>query len=159
MGIEHLSTGRVLVVDDQPEEAVPILTALAEVGVGAVYVRGDKVEELPRQPIDGIRLVFLDMRLDEGGDQKSVLSKTLGVLQQCVPASPMPILVVCWTKHSEAAMPSISSIRGDSRSRSTADGLPLSSAVWLRSPCWSLFTSWGRSSRLWTPKSINDGSM
>ena len=101
MAVENLSTARVLVVDDKPEEAVPILTALGEIGVGCIYVKGDKEEELPEEPIEGIRLVFLDMRLDEAGDQKSVLSKTIGVLKRCVPETTMPLVVVCWTKHEE----------------------------------------------------------
>jgi hypothetical protein len=101
MSIESLSTSRVLVVDDKPEEAIPILTARGESGVGCVYVRGDKVEELPAKPLDGIRLVLLDMRLGEGGEQKSVLSKTVGVLKRCVPANTMPLVVICWTRHSE----------------------------------------------------------
>lgn len=101
MTIENLSTSRVLVVDDKPAEAVPILTALGEVGVGCVYVKGDKVEELPAAPIEGIRLVFLDMRLAEGGDQKTALSKTLHVLKTCVSEKTMPLVVVCWTRHQE----------------------------------------------------------
>ncbi|MEN6424520.1 MAG: hypothetical protein ABFE13_04100 [Phycisphaerales bacterium] len=99
MAIESLSTSRVLVIDDKPEEAVPILTALGKAGVGCVYLRGDKVEELPTKPIEGIRLVFLDMRLAEGGDQRAVLSKTVGVLKKCISGGATPVVVVCWTKH------------------------------------------------------------
>jgi hypothetical protein len=98
MAIENLSTSRVLVVDDKPAEAIPILTALGEAGVGCVYVKGDKAEELPTK-LAGIRLVFLDMRLGEGGDQKSVLSKTLSVLKKCISENTMPLVVVCWTRH------------------------------------------------------------
>ena len=101
MNIENLSTSRVLLIDDNPEEAIPILTALGQVGVGCVYVKGDKFEELPEKPVDGIRLVFLDMRLDEGGNQRNVLSKTIAVLKRCVPNNTMPLVVVCWTKHED----------------------------------------------------------
>ncbi|MGO9138765.1 MAG: hypothetical protein ACLP9S_02630 [Syntrophales bacterium] len=101
MTIKNLSTARVLIVDDKPDEAVPIMTALGKIGVGCVYVRGDKVEELPQKPIEGIRLVFLDMRLDEGGNQKAALSKTISVLKRCVPISTMPLVIVCWTAHAE----------------------------------------------------------
>lgn len=101
MAIENLATSRVLVVDDKPDEAVPILTALGKAGVGCVYVKGDKFEELPTKPIEGIRLVFLDMRLAEGGDSKSVLSKTVNVLKTCVDENTIPLIVVCWTRHTE----------------------------------------------------------
>lgn len=105
MSIENLSTSRVLVIDDVPEEAVPIMTALGEIGVGSIYVKGDKVEELPENPVRGIRLVFIDLRLDEGGDSKSVLSKTVNVLKRCVAEETMPLVVVCWTKHKEDIEP------------------------------------------------------
>lgn len=101
MAIKNLTTARVLLVDDTPAEAIPILIALGNIGVGCVYVKGDKYEELPDPPIDGIRLVFLDMRLAEGGDQKTVLSKTISVLKRCIPKNTMPLVVVCWTKHEE----------------------------------------------------------
>ncbi len=101
MGLDNLSTSRVLVIDDKPEEAVPILTALGEIGVGCIYLKGDKEEELPKEPVRGTRIVFLDLRLDEGGNQKSVLSKTIGVLKRCVAEETMPLVVVCWTKHPE----------------------------------------------------------
>jgi hypothetical protein len=68
-------------------------------GVGCVYLKGDKFEELPKEPIQGIRLVFLDMRLDEGGDQKSALSKTVKVLSRCVSANALPLIILCWTRH------------------------------------------------------------
>lgn len=101
MAIENLATARVLVVDDQPNEALPILTALGRIGVGCVYIKGDILEDLPKSPISGIRLVFLDMRLDDGGDQKTALSKTVSVLQKCVRVNTMPLVVVCWTKHDD----------------------------------------------------------
>jgi hypothetical protein len=101
MAIENLSTTRVLVVDDKPDEAVPVLTALGEAGVGCIYLKGDKVEELPTKPVEGIRLVFLDMRLAEGGNQRSSLSKTIGVLQRCIPKNTMPLVIICWTRHKE----------------------------------------------------------
>lgn len=101
MAVRNLNTARVLLVDDTPAEAIPILIALGNIGVGCVYVKGDKYEELPAVPIDGIRLVFLDMRLAEGGDQKAALSKTISVLQRCIPKYTMPLVVVCWTKHAE----------------------------------------------------------
>lgn len=100
MAIENLATSRVLVIDDKPLEAIPILTALGEAGVGCIYVKGDKFEELPKN-IDGIRLVFLDMRLAEGGRQRDTLSKTLNVLKTCVSINTMPLVVVCWTRHPE----------------------------------------------------------
>lgn len=97
--VRHLATTRVLVVDDQPDEAAPILNALAKCGVGAIYVRGENMEDLPESPYEGIRLVFLDLHLGVEGEPKQVLPKTLGVLEKCLCQNAMPPLVVCWTSH------------------------------------------------------------
>ena len=92
---------RVLVVDDEPREAIPIISALGSIGVGCIYIRGDEAEKLPKKPFEGIRLVFLDMQLGVGGSQRDVLSKTWGVFRQCVKPDTAPVVVVCWTRHQE----------------------------------------------------------
>ena len=57
-----LKTARVVVVDDVESEATPLLLALAKIGIGAWYFTGD-VDKLPKSHLDGIRVVFLDLRL------------------------------------------------------------------------------------------------
>ena len=67
-----LQTSRVIVVDDDPTEVEGLLRGLSSIRIGALYFNGDP-EELPKAPIDGIRLVFLDLHLVAGaGDSHSV---------------------------------------------------------------------------------------
>jgi hypothetical protein len=96
-----LRTARILVVDDNPLEALPIIHSLGRQGMGAVYVRGDKVEELPKQKLTGIRLIFLDMKLNIEGDDKEVVSKTVNVLKSIIDEKAHPSVIVLWTKHDE----------------------------------------------------------
>ncbi len=99
MSENHLKTARVLVVDDVFDEAKPIIQALGKSGIGCIYHSGDKIEDFPDKPFEGIRVVFLDLRLSVGGENHLVLSKTVEVLRVLVKPETMPLLVLCWTKH------------------------------------------------------------
>ena len=91
---------RVVVIDDTPEEAQPVIEALGKLGAGCIYLRGNKLEDLPEKPIPGVRLVVLDMRLDAGlGDQEVMTTAT--VFSRVVSAEEGPLVVLLWTKHEE----------------------------------------------------------
>src|SRR5688572_14045191 len=92
-------TARAMVIDDDPNEALPVLMALGRLGIGAVYLRCDKLEELPDEPMDGIRLLFLDMVLSGATETTHVVGHLMGVLKRVLPTDPHPILIVLWTKH------------------------------------------------------------
>lgn len=96
-----LKTARVVVIDDDRDEALPIIESLGRLGIGCIWVSGADHEKLPPEPIVGARLVFLDMDLDTGGDHKTWISTTLGVLEATVGNPPPPVLLVLWTKHVE----------------------------------------------------------
>src|SRR5712671_358248 len=97
-----LQSARVLVIDDSPEEAIPVIKALGIFGIGCVYVSGDKVEELKRiRPLKGIRLAFVDMRLGTYGTSKEAVAATVNVIKQVIDAHSSPILFVAWTQHPE----------------------------------------------------------
>ncbi len=98
--MKRLQTARVLVVDDNPLEAMPILVSLGKAGIGSVYVRGNRKEELPKEPLRGIRVVFLDMDLGVGGTtDKDKVSATIGVLKQLLGGDASPTVLAIWTKH------------------------------------------------------------
>ena len=79
-----LKTSRVVVVDDQPTESVPIMKILSKLGVGALYFEGN-LSELPSNPINGIRVVFIDMDLlGRGGEANAVVGNTVAVLERIV---------------------------------------------------------------------------
>src|SRR5260370_26201578 len=95
-----LKTARVLIIDDNSEEIAPVLKALGQLGVGAVFCTGQP-DQLPNEPLYGVRLLFLDMDLGFGGDGKQWIGQTIAVLNKVLPANDNPLMIVLWTKHKE----------------------------------------------------------
>jgi len=96
-----LQTARVVVVDDEFSEVEALLRGLSNLRIGALYFNGDN-NELPSEPLAGVRLVFLDLHLlSASGGGHTVLANTIGVLAQLVPAKKGETGIICWTKHPE----------------------------------------------------------
>ena len=100
--MDSLRSTRVVVVDDETDEALPLISALSKLGIGALYYDGTR-ENLPRKPMSGIRLVFLDLRLagSPTAQPKHLISQTLSVLSQIVDLKACPAGIIYWTKHEE----------------------------------------------------------
>jgi hypothetical protein len=96
-----LCTARVVVIDDMPDEAMPIIQALGRLSVGCVHIKGDELEALPTVPLSGVRLVFLDMKLGTAGNARTTGAHTANVFSRVIAAGTAPILVVLWTRHPE----------------------------------------------------------
>ena len=99
-----LETTRVCIIDDEEKEYLPLIHALSRLRLGVLHVGGDKVEDLPPpgEPLDGLRLVFLDMQLGlEGEDDAAVTAHTAQVFSRVVSRRAGPLLVVIWTKHED----------------------------------------------------------
>jgi hypothetical protein len=99
--MNFLRTSRVVLIDDEPEEVLPVLEALGRLSVGCTYLPGDRQEDLPRKPLHGIRLVVLDMHLGAavpGGDQAKT---TATVFHRVVSPDHGPLVVLLWSKHPE----------------------------------------------------------
>jgi len=94
-----LQTTRVAVIDDDPDEGLKLIRVLSKFGIGSLYFTGDR-EQLPEAPIQGIRLVFLDLRLMSGpsSDAKHYLPQTLAVLTSIVGGKCDTTGIVYWTK-------------------------------------------------------------
>lgn len=93
--------GRIVVVDDNPKEALPLVRSLAKSGHPVLFFSG-KEEELPQRPIRGTRILFLDMVLVEGiEDPRFVLSALKAVLKKILNKNNGPFLAIAWTKHSK----------------------------------------------------------
>ena len=97
-----LRTSRVVLIDDEPKEAMPMIQALGRLGIGCIHVTGVKEKDLPKKPYSGIRLAFVDMDLDVGGGNiKAVVAKTVNVFKHVVSEDSSPCLIVAWTKHAD----------------------------------------------------------
>lgn len=100
--MEGLKSSRVVVVDDEPSEATPILRALSSDGISAAYFTGD-VDELPAEdkPLSGVRLIFLDARLQGDGARANISANLVAVIQRILSPNNGPYGIILWTKHPE----------------------------------------------------------
>jgi hypothetical protein len=96
-----LTGARVAIVDDEENEALPVIRELSKRGVPSVYYKD--VNDLPasdaQKPL-GIRLVVLDMDLIGGAvSEKSMVSTLLGYLRKVLRTDNGPYGILIWTKH------------------------------------------------------------
>lgn len=102
MNLNLPQSGRVVVIDDKPDESLPLVKVLSKDKISVTYFTGRR-EELPVQPFSDVRLVFLDIVLEgaEGTDDKTKLSIATGVIGQIIDKDNGPFILVAWTKHRE----------------------------------------------------------
>lgn len=94
---------RVLVVDDEERDAVPILKAFAQKGIGCAFFNGS-VEGLPKEDerLSGVRLAILDMDLVGGGvADKSKITTLVSRVEALLSPVNGPYAVLAWTRHPE----------------------------------------------------------
>lgn len=97
--------GRIVVVDDNFEEALPILSALWQNGFAALYYNGER-KDLPSSPLNDIRVIFLDMELIAGGytdeENKTKAAATANILKSIIDISKNTVyLIIMWATHDE----------------------------------------------------------
>ena len=95
------TNGRVAVIDDDLDEAGPLIEALARRGVAARYFSG-RSSGLPEHPMNGVRLVFLDMMLegmDFTTDSEDVVNQLRAVFARLIDDKNGPYIVFAWTKN------------------------------------------------------------
>lgn len=90
--------GKVLVIDDQITEAIPLLNLLGKKGVPAMYYSGN-LSELPETPFDEIRLVFCDLKYNAASDAKSVASNVFAILKALISEKNGPYILLAWSAH------------------------------------------------------------
>src|SRR5438093_10340466 len=96
-----LQTARICIIDDEPDEYLQLIHALSRIGLGCVHIDGTREEDLPKAPLTGLRMLFLDMQLGTAGDANQVAAHTANVFYRVVAQDGGPVLVVLWTKHND----------------------------------------------------------
>lgn len=97
-----LKGARVLLLDDNPSEALPVLTAFSREGVPIAYFDGtSKGLPRPNQRLAGIRLAILDMDLGEGGGDNTIASTLVQRLSQILSPDNGPYAILAWTNRPE----------------------------------------------------------
>lgn len=88
--------GKVLVIDDNYNEALPLIKLLSKIEVPHMYFSG-KRDELPENPFNGIRVVFLDLQLTTSLEPKTVKSSVLGVMKKLIHPNNGPFIIILWS--------------------------------------------------------------
>lgn len=94
-----LHTSRVLLVDDDATDALPILKSLGLHGIGAVYLSGAIGDPVPEQPLSGIRVAILDIYLNVLGDPATRMQQTVQLVDRIVSEDNGPYVAVVWTSN------------------------------------------------------------
>lgn len=97
-----LRSTRVIIVDDDENEALPIMKAFAKKGIPCAYFHGANLKELPEEKDEflGIRLAVLDMDLVPGvGDEKSKISTLISCLERLLSPDNGPYIALIWTNN------------------------------------------------------------
>lgn len=95
------TNGRVIIIDDKLDEAGPLLEALSRRGIAARYFSG-RASGLPEHPMNGVRLVFLDMMLegmDFTTDSEDIVNQLRAVLGRLIDEKNGPYVVLGWTQN------------------------------------------------------------
>ena len=111
--MNYFNTSRVAIIDDRSDEAMPVIKALGKLGIGCIYLDGQDFNNLPAEPYDGIRVVFIDMDLDVGGELNQIISKTINVLKRIVSQKSNPCLIIAWTKHDDYVQAFEAAVKSD----------------------------------------------
>lgn len=88
----------VIVIDDDPNQAMPIIKSLSKKGLSTIYYRGFKQEELPDKPLNNIRLVIADLQLlSTDNDGHTIATRLINLLQKLLSPDNGPYMLLIWS--------------------------------------------------------------
>ena len=101
--MDGLKTCRVLVLDDDINEAIPFMEALAKHSIGSLYFPGGDESKLPTEDdrLTGIRLAALDLDLGIGGEAGPVIDVLITTLNSLIHEKNGPYLAIAWTSRDD----------------------------------------------------------
>lgn len=92
--------GSVLIIDDNIDEAMPLIKLLSKKGIASIYLSGSDAE-LPEKPLTKIRLAFIDIQLTGPTDPESHAQTIMRILDTVIPDNNGPYIVIIWTVTSQ----------------------------------------------------------
>lgn len=92
--------GRIAIVDDIIDQAMPLIRVLSKNNIPFVYYRGNLLEELPNIPENDIRILFLDLNLFDGRDArpKEIQSALYSVINRVISPNNYPYVIILWSR-------------------------------------------------------------
>ena len=102
--------GRVVIIDDNWEEAKPIVKVLGRKAIPVLYYSG--IEDCPSNPLDDVRIVFLDLRLLPGTSEAlESIRAAYSVFERLISEKNGPCFLILWSKHPEDNVPFLELIK------------------------------------------------
>ncbi|HKW74875.1 MAG TPA: hypothetical protein VJN64_05065, partial [Terriglobales bacterium] len=97
-----LAGARVVLLDDEANEVLPVIKALSRAGIPVVYFDG-KSDGLPlkRKKLRGVRLAILDMNLGQTGSDENIASTLVQTFSRIIARDNGPYGILIWTNHPE----------------------------------------------------------
>jgi hypothetical protein len=93
--------GSVLIIDDKVEEALPLIQLLSQNGIASTFYTGTEDTKLPVQPVQKVRLAFIDIRLFVALDPNTCVQIVLRLLDRIIPDDNGPYILIVWSKHED----------------------------------------------------------
>lgn len=105
--MELPKSGNTVIIDDKVNEALPLMNVLAMQGISYCYFNGEP-NNYPNEPLDSVRLIFVDMHLDEVASatngSKNVISTLLAGIEKIIGEDNGPYAILVWSKHDSEYM-------------------------------------------------------
>ncbi|MCK6603247.1 MAG: hypothetical protein L6Q77_15630 [Bacteroidetes bacterium] len=97
------NNGRIVIVDDDINEAQPLMNILSKKRIPFNYYSGTKISDFPESPDENkLRVLFLDLNIfEQSKDAKTVISSINAILNRIIPNNPSPYLLVIWSKQND----------------------------------------------------------
>jgi len=90
--------GSIIIIDDDPKQALPIIKALSKKGIAVTYYNGITKEELPDKPVQNIRLAFVDLQLlATDNDGHTIATRIVNILKKIIVANNGPYVLLIWS--------------------------------------------------------------
>lgn len=92
--------GRIAIVDDKIDQALPLMRVFAKNNIPYVYYKGNDIDYLPEQPENDIRILILDLNLLSGRDNKpkDIRSSLFSVIRHIISSNNYPYILVLWSR-------------------------------------------------------------
>ncbi|MEC9491100.1 hypothetical protein [Flexistipes sp.] len=90
--------GSVIVIDDDPNQAMPIIDLLAKKGIATLYFKGSREEYIPEKQLDNVRLAIVDLQLIEStSDEHTISTILINVLKNIIAPNNGPYMLLIWS--------------------------------------------------------------
>lgn len=92
------NNGKVLIIDDKYDDVKPIQNIFAENGIPYIFYDYTVFKDIPVKKLDAVRMMFLDIRLEDGmPETKNIATVLASVIEKVIMPQNGPYILVLWT--------------------------------------------------------------